>query len=364
MKVVVDRDEFSQAFGVACLLTDNASWQHKHVKLSASKGRAVLMATDGESSVSRQVGCCVQEDGEVMLDPAKVARIFKEARDEVVTLSTGGSLLRVTGASCEFNLSTTNPVAFPSAVAASGGVELEMDAALLGSMIRRTVFCTKQDSARFALGGVQFSFADGVARAVGTDGRRMAYISGPASGSTPATAIIPAKAAIAIERSLGDGKVRLSILPNSITVCDGTTAFGALQLEGRFPQWERAIPAGQEVGEVTIPSGEITSAIRQASIVSDKESRISDFLFSPGSVCITCSEGSTGNCRVEIPADCSFSAAIRVDYKFISDFTTTLGSDMNIVIHLYEDGRSMHITTDSGYGYVVASMATDGRSDR
>ena len=54
---------------------------------------------------------------------------------------------------------------------------------MLRELIRRTVFATDNESSRYALGGVKLEFGDDNITAVGTDGRRLAKMTGPVTKS-------------------------------------------------------------------------------------------------------------------------------------------------------------------------------------
>ena len=59
----------------------------------------------------------------------------------------------------------------------------EISARLLRELIRRTVFATDNESSRYALGGVKLEFGDDSVTAIGTDGRRLAKMTGPVTKS-------------------------------------------------------------------------------------------------------------------------------------------------------------------------------------
>src|SRR6202011_2680499 len=76
-------------------------------------------------------------------------------------------------------------------------------------MIRRTVFATADETARYSMTGVLWELDEGVARLVATDGRRLALAQGVATsrgghttkGQAP---VVPTKAMSLLERNLTD----------------------------------------------------------------------------------------------------------------------------------------------------------------
>jgi DNA polymerase-3 subunit beta len=89
----------------------------------------------------------------------------------------------VRGDRSRFNLPGGDPAEFP-AVATFGEAKFhEVPARLFRELIRRTIFATDTESSRYALGGVLLEMDENKITAVGTDGRRLAKMEGPASRS-------------------------------------------------------------------------------------------------------------------------------------------------------------------------------------
>src|SRR5690606_16446833 len=129
----------------------------------------------------------------------------------------------VRGERSKFELAAENPDEFPVVSTFSEERYHEVPARLLRELIRRTVFATDNESSRFALGGVLLEFEEKKITAVGTDGRRLAKMEGPANsvgghGSADSMTIVPTKAMQMIERSMGDsdGEIQLAARANEI----------------------------------------------------------------------------------------------------------------------------------------------------
>jgi DNA polymerase III subunit beta len=157
-------------------------------------------------------------------------------------------------------------------------------------LIRRTVFATDVESSRYALGGVLFEFEEDKITAVGTDGRRLAKMEGEArafSGDhqgADSVTIIPSKAMHVIERSLAD--VDGPGLPggrnNDILIKTPLITISSRLVEGRFPRWRDVFPKRSGKYPHRIDGGPTYAAVRQASVVNNKESRGIELRFGNG----------------------------------------------------------------------------------
>ena len=161
--------------------------------------------------------------------------------------------------------------------------------AILKKLIRRTIFATDLESARYALGGVLVELTGESIAMVGTDGRRLARMVAPAEAENepPAptgTPVIPVKALKLIERNLVDDDVLVHLAiqaGTAVLVRTESAVIYSRLVEGRFPRYQDVFPANVEV-KIPLEAGPLRLAVEQASIVTSDESRGVDFQFGPG----------------------------------------------------------------------------------
>src|SRR5690606_29028413 len=115
--------------------------------------------------------------------------------------------------------------------------------------------------------------------AVGTDGRRLAKMEGPANsvgghGSADSMTIVPTKAMQMIERAMADsdGEIQFAAHANEILVRSPRVTIYSRLLEGRFPRWRDVFPSLQGTVKLELVVGPFYSAVRQAAIVTSEES--------------------------------------------------------------------------------------------
>jgi DNA polymerase-3 subunit beta len=202
--------------------------------------------------------------------------------------------------------------------------------------------------------------------AVGTDGRRLAKMEGPAvaTGGSPADVqpIVPARAMQLIERCLGgaDLPVQMAVHPSEILVKTGPTTISARLVEGRFPRWRDVFPERPEAVRVTILAGPLLASVRQAAIVTSEQSKGVDFAFEPGQLVLSGRSAESGESRVEMPIDhAGPTVRIKMDPRFVSDFLRVLDGATSITVELTDGQSACVCRTDDGYGYVIMPLAAD-----
>src|SRR5262249_32699231 len=154
----------------------------------------------------------------------------------------------------------------------------EITAGVLREMIKRTIFAVASaEHSRFgATTGILWELEDEKATLVGTDGRRLAMMSGPAQakgghstkGQMP---VVPSKAMIMLERNLteSDELVKISFRPNEVLIKTERSMIYSRLVEGRYPNYRQVIPQ-KSASKMPVTVGSFFSAVRQAAIMTDQ----------------------------------------------------------------------------------------------
>ena len=122
---------------------------------------------------------------------------------------------------------------------------------------------------------VKLEFEAGEVTAIGTDGRRLAKMTGPiVTSGEPSdgqqVTIVPTRAMQLIYRAVGpnDSEVQVTIKGNEILVHTERATISSRLLEGRFPDWRKVFPEASQAGvKLELAVGATHAAVRQAAIV-------------------------------------------------------------------------------------------------
>ena len=339
-----------------------------NVKLEATREGAVLSATDLEVGIRIEIdGVETAAPGAVLLPSGRLMAIVREsAAGTVFEIESDGTAAVVRAPRSEFRLPAEDPLEFPTVAMFPDGESFELATPLARELVRRTVFATDNESSRYALGGVLLEFASSGVIAVGTDGRRLARMQGPAEARGGATGeaqpIVPARAMQLIERCLGAGEqpVRVAVRTSEILVKTGATTISARLVDGRFPRWRDVFPERPDATRVQLVAGPLLAAVRQAAIVTSEQSKGVDFSFEQGQLVLSGRSAESGESRVELPIDHAGAAVrIKLDPRFMADFLRVLDPATAVTVEITDAQSACVCTTDDGYGYVIMPLAAD-----
>jgi DNA polymerase III subunit beta len=368
MKVVCHREGLLSACQLAsvAVATRDVKPILRNLKAVVDNDRCTLMATDLELGIRLEVrGIRVEEPGEALLATSRFISILRESSDEEMTIEAGPDACRVVGATNEFEMPGEDPSAFPDVPTFDQEKFHELSAGVLREMIRRTLFAaaTGEQLRYGATTGILWELEGNQATLIATDGRRLALAKGQAEAfgehsTTGTTPVVPAKAMNLLERNLAepDEKVRISFRANEVLMKTERAMVYSRLVEGRFPDWRKAMPQKHAV-RVPLTVGPFLSAVRQAAIMTDDESKRVRFQFAKGKLTLRAQGAEAGQSRVELPVEyAGKNLEISFDPKFLVDMLKVLELDTSLTLDLNDASSPAIFRHEPSYLYVVVPL--------
>ncbi len=345
----------------------------KNLKALVADDRCTLMATDLELGIRLEVrGIKVEEPGEALLPTARLISILREATDDELVIEASPDACFIRGTSVEFEMPGEDPAAFPDIPSFAEEKYHEITAGLLREMTRRTIFAaaTAENSRFGATTGILIELEDDKATMVATDGRRLALASGAAhshgghttKGQMP---VIPAKAMMLLERNLTepDEKVLISLRPNEVLMKTERAMIYSRLVEGRFPNYKQVLPA-KHGAKIPLTVGPFLSAVRQAAIMTDEESKRVTFSFAKKKLTLQARGAESGRSKIEMPVEYDGKAIeISFDPKFLVDMLRVLEPDTQLMLEVTDSSTPAVFRNEPNYLYVVVPLVPTGAKD-
>jgi DNA polymerase-3 subunit beta len=371
MKIVCDREKLLSAFQTAALFAPGRSPKEilTSVKLDVDAAGATLSATDMEVGARINLeGLDVDSPGSAILPVVQFGAILRESPDAKLRLDATSKGTVIRGERSEFKLNAADPDEFPSVARFEEDKYHVIAAPLFRQIILRTEFATDMESSRYALGGVLFEMESNKVTAVGTDGRRLAKMEGPAeavnghkTGDT--MTIVRTQSLRAIGRALSDadGQVQFAARGNDVLLQTPRATFYSRLVEGRFPRWRDVFPQRRDAPRIDLQVGPLMAAIRQASVVLSAESRGIDFSFEGGTLTLAGATAEAGQSHVEMPvAYDGPKIIVAMDHRFVLEFLKVLSPEATVALEV-ENGETAVVfhADDGAYGYVVMPLSRD-----
>jgi DNA polymerase-3 subunit beta len=311
-------------------------------------------------------GVQVKAQGTVLLPVARVAQILRELTDQEIHLEADESKTVIRGQHSEFELPGEDPLLYPELPGFDSEDYHQIQANVLRQMIQRTIFAAAHENARYALTGVLWELGPEKCRLVATDGRRLAVTDTVAiqhgkHGTEGMTPVVPTKAMSLLERNLTDPEdaVLVTIRPNeAIFKASHAVVYGRL-VEGRYPPYREVFPK-KTTSKVKTQVGPLLSAVRQAAILTDDDSRGVEFDFTPNKMTLRSRVPDHGQSRIELTVEYEGKpVGITFDPRFIIDMLRVLEPDAEVTLDLNDSNSAALFRTGDNYSYIVMPLTRD-----
>lgn len=231
----------------------------------------------------------------------------------------------------------------------------------LKKLIDKTGFAMAQQDVRYYLNGLLLEITSDRLRAVATDGHRLALSDTAADLSEieERKVILPRKAVLELGRLLSDSddSVQIALSKNHARFQRGNTLFTTKLIDGRFPDYERVIPAsGGSILEAQ--RDELKQALQRASILSNEKYRGIRFSFAEDALTLVANNPEQE--EAEETVDVSYSGdemSIGFNVGYVLDVLNVI--DTEEVELMVSDPNSSAIMTNKGQNenrYVIMPM--------
>jgi len=250
-----------------------------NVYLELSNNRLTLVGSDLETEITTRVNNIGGSDGKTTVSARKLFDICKSLPAESqlsLSVEEDGKMAVKAGKS-RFSLQTLNAEDYPRLVETNWKHELSLTQSQLHNLFSKTMFSMAQQDVRYFLNGLLIEVGQDQILSVATDGHRLAKtrIEVKGLGVDNIQSIIPRKAVLEIAKFLdlnSEETVVLKLNASHISVQSGDFMFISKLIDGRFPDYDKVIPANLNK-HILINRENLIDILSRAAILSNEKFR-------------------------------------------------------------------------------------------
>jgi DNA polymerase III subunit beta len=248
-----------------------------NVLVVADSNGVSLTATDLEVELVAHFQVEVTDPGEATLPARKLLDIVRNLpADALIEITADQDRAVVTAARSRFSLATLPAADFPTVEDIGETHPLLLPQKDLRELVERTHFSMAVQDVRYYLNGLLVELEPNALRAVATDGHRLAVAEVAADVRVAETkqVIVPRKGIQELLRLLevSEEPARVELGTNHIRVALPEIRFTSKLIDGRFPDYQRVIPANAD--KVLLADRDsLRQALVRASILSNEKYR-------------------------------------------------------------------------------------------
>src|SRR5262249_21772262 len=144
--------------------------------------------------------------------------------------------------------------------------------------------------------------------------------------------------------------------PNDVLMKTERAIIYSRLVEGRFPNYRQVLPT-KHAAKIPLTVGPFLSAVRQAAIMTDEESKRVIFTFAKKKLTLQAHGHESGRSKVEMPVEHDGKAIeISFDPKFLVDMLRVLEPDAPLVLEVTDSATPALFRNESNYLYVVVPL--------
>lgn len=257
--------------------------------LTVDKEGVELTASDLEVALRSKIGAEVKKPGTATIPAKKIFEIVRELPDQgnVSIKKLENNFVEIRSGSAYFKLPGLPVEEYPSLPDIGKEKTISLPAGVLREMIRRTIFSIAQEDIRYAMNGALFQVEGNRLILVGTDGHRLAYISGELESkksSDKIEVIISRKALGELMKLLPEAEqeVQFGRFESFLFFRIDSHLLLSRNIEAQFPNYEKFISLRNDKMAV-FNSVMLNKTIRRVAVVSNERSKAVEFHISEGS---------------------------------------------------------------------------------
>ena len=256
-----------------------------HVLIHKTGAQVTFTTTDLECQVSTQAEIgSGRGDSATTVAAHKLTDILRALpADQALTLTATNARLTLQAGKSRFTLQTLPAEDFPAVRAADAGPAWRLPQAVLAGLLDRVAFAMASHDIRYYLNGVLVTAEGRRLTVVATDGNRLAVAHAELAQDTQRQEfILPRKTVLELLRLLrsgadgadsadsAEGEVAISLSSTQAHFAFSGISFISKLIEGKFPDYQRVIPKGNEQLVTVGRAALLTSLERTALLTSDK----------------------------------------------------------------------------------------------
>ncbi len=291
----------------------------------------------------------------------KLQDILRAVPDGNVTLELEANKLLVKAGKSRFNLHTLPADDLPQ-VQLNAEVQASLTLAQkdLKALLNKVSYSMANQDIRYYLNGLYLVVNGGKLRLVATDGHRLGYCEHPLDGDANACeAIIPRKTVLELAKLLADvdDPIRIDVAGNQIRFRFGNIDLVSKVIEGKFPDYNRVIPVGNN-RSFNIERSLLQGALQRVAILSNEKFRGVRVTLSQGVLKIQSTNSEQEEAVEELDVDYG-SDALDIGFNITYLIDVLTHGDTETVHFALADSNGSALVTEPGndaFKYVVMPM--------
>jgi len=326
----------------------DASSITSHVYLEVNENTLTLKATDYEIGLECKIESISDAIyGKATVNGSNLLGIIKRLKDTEIIIETTDNNLIIKQNKSTFKLPMYDADEYPTLIQSHDLKKLDISTINLINSIRKITPAIDNNNPKFELNGALIDIKSSKINFVSTDTRRLAISFLQNISNDEAQFIIPKKAIIEIQKLFLD-EAAIAYDDNNLIVSNNNMKFFTKLINGKFPDYERIIPANLKYN-LSIPKNVLVESIK---LVTSLFSNIK-ITFKPQSIVFeSLDEDTESKTQIDIDLNIDNDFYLAVNAKYLLDFLSQTNNE-NVTIGFNESNLPFYLEDEKFFTIVM-----------
>ena len=333
------------------------------IHLLTNDDKLIVQAMDLNMAISCALAANISEPGEIVVSAKHISELIRKLSTDTVTISKSqdNKTIKVTSGSSDYQLLLMNEDDYPKFPEVDANKSLTIPDDKIKELIKKTIFSCSSDDARPLFTGILVEAKDDKLTFVGTNTHRLAVKFLPQPTEEPLNMIIPSKVLNEISRNLTSDmpqEVKISLLNNQIMVVIDDVTIVSRLIEGKFPDYNKVIPAKFAV-KCQVNAKSLASAVERVALFSTEgDYSTVKMIIGQGEMTLTSSSPDVGTGKEVLPCTTEGdSLNVAFNAKYILDILKNVDSE-EVLLSMNTSLSPVCITApeEDNYIYIVTPV--------
>lgn len=369
MKFTFDRDSMLKEVSIAqeIISTKNANSILSNILINVQDNRLLIKATDLKINYETQIPVQVFEEGSTTIYCDKFLGILNalpsgeiEFNQDISNEQSIMVKINTLDKKNKFEMRSMSQEKFPDFFSADNVPYFEVSSKEIKEMIAQTYFAVSEDETRYFMNGVYFEKKGDNLNLVSTDSKRLSFASKKVLAGIsdfPSAIVHPKILNIVLKHAPEEGNIFVAVVDRMIFFKFGNYKFGAVLLDGNFPNYQPVIPEHQE-HSFQVEKNDLVNALKSVSQMVDKKAGRIYFNISDGILKISSAQADFGSADAEIP--CKYAGeeyTIAMNYRYVEEPLRGINTDV-ITFEFTEEMKAVTMRPEpaSDYLHIIMPM--------
>jgi len=334
-----------------------------NVLIEIVNGRTAYVATDLELQITTWAESEGAADAAFTVSARKMLDICRSLSEvEPIKLELNGELLKLQSGRSRFSLQTLPAKDFPKLHLPEGqGQTLSLSQGVFKRLLARVQYAMAVQDIRYYLNGMLLSVQGKDLIMAATDGHRLAVDAAELEHEVANNSelILPRKTVQELLKLLADNDepLQIQISPNQVVFRRPEFELRSKVVDGKFPDWQRVVPAGHDKSFV-MGRQRLSQSLTRAAILTNEKYRGVRLALTAGCLRIACNNNEQEEAQEELDIDYAGEALdIGFNVQYLQDVLNNLEAE-SVTCAFGDPTSSMLITVpgEDRFRYVVMPM--------